>query len=121
MQLFSLIEDDERFGSATTFTLTVVILIFNFGVLLSAGAYIVLEVRNVSLLRMQATGHVPTLSLAPGKHWHIFMSHNWANQVRAHALRCLCIDPPRYCLCLTIDGCLSRVAWGCDTGCGRDD
>ena len=33
-----------------------------------------------SRLRIQATGRQPTLALADGKRWHLFLSHHWNNQ-----------------------------------------
>jgi len=38
------------------------------------------EAQQVATLRIKATGQPPTLTLATDKQWHLFLSHNWANQ-----------------------------------------
>ena len=39
-----------------------------------------LSIDSRGLLRLQASGRPPMLSLAASKRWHLFLSHNWANQ-----------------------------------------
>jgi len=38
------------------------------------------EAQQVATLRIKAPGQPPTLTLATDKQWHLFLSHNWANQ-----------------------------------------
>ena len=68
-------------GSA--FSLTLVILAANFGVLLLAlvflGRHAYADAR-VPVLRLASTGQRPKLSLASDHNWAMFLSHEWGNQ-----------------------------------------
>lgn len=59
-------------------------IIFSFNVLaLAVGVVIFLDqlrVTSKQLVRVVSTGLPPTLSLAFGKRWHLFLSHQWASQ-----------------------------------------
>ena len=74
--------DDGLFDADSAFVLTVLILAFNFSVLVLAAALILLEARHVAILRVLDTGHAPALSLGGAKRWHLFLSNNWVKQVR---------------------------------------
>ena len=88
--VLSLVEEpphrvDDFFGADSAFSLTVLILSFNFGVLTLALCVLLYQVNRqtslmVATLRLQASGQPPELSLGPSKRWHLFLSHNWANQ-----------------------------------------
>eukprot|EP00966_Prymnesium_polylepis_P021573 496210-Prymnesium_polylepis.1 len=78
-------------GSA--FSLTLVILTANFGVLLLAlvflGRHAYADAR-VPVLRLASTGQRPKLTLASDHKWAMFLSHEWGNQdVDAHEARTL--------------------------------
>ena len=58
--------------------------IFSFTLVVLAMAFVLclyqLRVEGRRLLRLKATSSPPTLTLASAKRWHLFLSHNWANQ-----------------------------------------
>ena len=74
--------DERMFSTEGVFALTLLILVVNFGLIGVAGTFIVQEARGLAVLRLVANGHTPTLSLVKDKTWHLFISYNWANQVR---------------------------------------
>ena len=71
-------------GVDPTFALTVIILTFNFsvlvGVLLLLGHQIKTERQRTATLRVEETGLPPILSLSNHLTWHLFISYNWASQ-----------------------------------------
>ena len=69
------------------YIVTVIILVFNFGVLVCVGVVIASESRGLATLRVHATGRQPTLTLAEGKRWHLYCSHNWANQTTVATIK----------------------------------
>ena len=65
---------DETLLLATLFAFTLL-------VLLAALGFFVAELRGArEILLVRATGLPPTLTLAEGKRYHLFLSHNWDNQ-----------------------------------------
>ena len=50
-------------------------------VVLVAMGFFAQEVYSASeVLHLESTRRLPLLALAPKKRWHVFLSHNWANQ-----------------------------------------
>jgi len=68
--------------------LLAVLFTFTLVVLFTASAFFLaelLDARRVLLVR--STKQPPTLTLDVGKHWHLFLSHNWANQDAVHTIK----------------------------------
>ena len=60
------------------FSLTVLIICFNFSALILCGAVLIVESRELRrVLKVSATLQRPELSLGQCKRWHLFLSHNW--------------------------------------------
>ena len=71
------------FGFASAYTLAKTILAFNFAVVIVAVSLLLCQLATEGTpptLRLRATGEPPVLALGKGKRWHVFLSHNWANQ-----------------------------------------
>ena len=73
--------DDEQntFGSATPFSLSIWILCFNFGVI---GVALLLVMQQIGEMARQPTfrlrdGQRPQMVMAPKHRWHLFISHHW--------------------------------------------
>ena len=73
--LMSSLMNDRIYSAESAFVLTIIILFVNLSVLGVAGGFIAFEARRLTVLRLQATGHTPALTLAAGKRWHLFLSH----------------------------------------------
>ena len=69
------------FGFGSMLPLAMIIFGFNMVVVAAAAALFAYESRLASgqfgTLRLQETGEPPLLTLAQGKRWHLFVSHNW--------------------------------------------
>ena len=72
----------DSLGLAVDATFLVALLFaFTLLVLGTALLFFVAEVRSArEILLLRPTGQPPSLALAKGKLWHLFLSHNWANQ-----------------------------------------
>ena len=72
------------FGFSSVLPLALTLLTFNLSVLATAMGILAYQVREeshqIATLRTQSSSLPPTLSLAKGKIWMLFISYNWANQ-----------------------------------------
>ena len=76
-----LVQVTRLFGFESVLPLAMIIFSFNMVVVAAAATLLAYESRLASgqfgTLRLQETGEPPLLTLAQGKRWHLFVSHNW--------------------------------------------
>jgi len=89
---------DSPFLVATLFTFTLL-------VLFSALGFFVAELQTArKVFLVHASTQLPVLTLAEGKRWHLFLSHNWANQDAVATIkRQLQLLLPGVCVFLDVD------------------
>ena len=74
-------------GTSSALPLAMAILGFNVAVLVAAAAIVAAAMASIRTLKERSSGLPPTLSLAPQKRWHLFLSHN----VSCRACMCMCM------------------------------